>query len=90
MGTKLSTHSVSEHVARIEAALDRTREALFKVIVAVKEARDDLGEETFNKELAHQLSIPYATVIKYLKIAADPFLLKRQDSLPATMNTLCA
>jgi hypothetical protein len=88
MATKVAIHSVTEHVARIEAALDRAREALFKVIVAVKEARDDLGEETFNKELAHKLSISPAVLSKYLKIAENPFLLKRQESLPPTVNTL--
>jgi len=89
MSTKVTVrHSVAEHVARIEAALNRVREALFDVVVALKQARDELGEETFQKELAHQLSISQATVTKYLKIADDPLLLKRQDSLPPTMNTL--
>jgi hypothetical protein len=88
MGTKLPSHSVSEHVARIETALDLTKEALFKVIVVIKEARDDLGEETFQKELAHQLSISQTVLTKYLKIADDPILLKRQDFLPPTVTTL--
>jgi DNA-binding HxlR family transcriptional regulator len=88
MGTKLPSHSVSEHVAKIENALNLTKEALFKVIVVIKEARDDLGEETFDKELAHQLSISQAVLSKYLKIADDPLLLKRQESLPPTVNTL--
>lgn len=88
MGAKVPSHSVSEHVAKIENALNLTREALFNVIAAIKEARDDLGEETFDKELAHQLSISQAVLSKYLKIADDPLLLKRQESLPPTVTTL--
>jgi len=88
MGTRLSTHSVSEHVAKIENALNLTKQALFKVIAAIKEARDDLGEETFQKELAHQLSISETVLTKYLKIADDPILLRRQESLPPTVTTL--
>ncbi len=81
-------HSVAEHIARIEATLDRAREAFFDVVIALKEARDDLGHETFQKELANRLSISEATVTKYLRIAGDPVLLKHRDSLPPTMNTL--
>ena len=36
MGTKLSTHSVSEHVARIEAALNRTRAIFHAVKVSTR------------------------------------------------------
>jgi len=89
MSTKVTVrHSVSEHVARIENALSRAREAFFEVFVVIKEARDDLGEDTFQKAIARQLSISEATVTKYLKIADCAALLARQHSLPPTVNTL--
>ncbi len=88
MGTKVPTHNVAQHVARIEAAFKRASEAYFELVLAIKDARDDLGEVTFQKQLAHQLSISEPTLSKILRIADDPLLLKRHDSLPPTVNTL--
>ena len=89
MSTKITArHSVSEHIARIETALSHAKEAFFEVFLTIKQARDDLGDDTFQKVIAHQLSISEATVSRYLQIADCAPLFKRQELLPPTVNTL--
>ncbi len=53
----IEKHTIAEHAARIEAAYKKTGDAFFELVIAVKEACDELGEKTFRKELADQLSI---------------------------------
>jgi hypothetical protein len=91
MATQLAPHhSVSDHVARIEEAYKKTSESFFELVLAVKAARDDLGKNTFQKELAQRLSFSEATLSRLLEIGDCALLIKHQESLPPTLNTLYA
>ncbi len=84
----VSVSLINQHVRHIETAITNTRFALFDLIKAIKDARDDLGDDVFNNELADKLSISQSTLSKYLRIANCTPLIKRQKSLPPTLTTL--
>ncbi len=86
----IEKHTVAQHAARIEAAYKKTGDAFFELVIAVKEASDELGEKTFRKELADQLSISKGTLSKLLHIGGCAVLIRRKDSLPPTLTTLYA
>ena len=80
--------SLDGHVARIQSALGRTREAFFDLVLAIKDAADQLDIDVFQKDLARRLSMPPSTLSKFLMIAECAPLLKRQRSLPPALTTL--
>jgi hypothetical protein len=80
--------SLDYHVAQIEAALAKTRNALFEVVLAIRDARDALDQDVFQKDLAARLSISPSTLTKYLKIADCAPLMRQQKRLPPTLTTL--
>lgn len=86
--TRLSASLINQHVKQIEAALSNARTAFFELIMAVKKARDDLGDEFLQNELADRLSISPSTLTKYLKIADCDPIIKKQKTLPPTLTTL--
>jgi hypothetical protein len=85
---RIAATLINQHVRRIEAALSDTRTAFFDLLKAIKDARDELGDEVFQSELAERLSISQGTLSKYLKIADCDPLIKNQKSLPPTLTTL--
>lgn len=85
---RITTTSINQHVRQIEFALAHARVALFELIKAIKNARDDLGEDIFLNELADRLSISSSMLTKYLKVADCEPIIKKQKSLPPTLNTL--
>ena len=80
--------NITYHVNRIEDAFRNTREAFFDLVSAIKAAHDELGEDSFQKDLANRISISPASLTKYLKIANCKPLMKRPKSLPPTLTTL--
>lgn len=90
MSKKLLTSSsnVQKHVKNITLALNKAHEARFEVIRLIKLAYDDLGKDSFQQDLAIQLSISPPTLSKYLQIANCTPLIERVNSLPDTFTTL--
>jgi hypothetical protein len=83
-----SSSNVQKHVENITLALNKAHEARFEVIRLIKLAYDDLGKNTFQQDLAEQLSISPPTLSKYLQIANCTPLIERVDRLPDTFTTL--
>jgi len=88
MKGQISKTLLSQHVKSIETALMNARGAFFEVVMTIKSAKEDLGEDILQKELATRLSISPSTLSKYLRIADCNLILKNQDNLPSTLTTL--
>lgn len=85
---RITTTSINQHVRQIEAALSNARIAFFDLLKTIKAARDDLGDDTFQNELAERLSISSGNLSKYLQIADCDPIIKKQKLLPPTLTTL--
>jgi transcriptional regulator with XRE-family HTH domain len=80
--------SLDEHVAHIQDALGRAKLAIFEVAGAIRAARDELGDEIVNSELADRLGMSKGTLSKWLRIASSDFILSNQNAVPSTFTSL--
>ena len=80
--------TVDFHVAEIQSALMRARGAIFDVATAIRGAKDELGEESVNQEVAVRLGMSKGTLSKWLKIASSDFLIANKDAVPSTFTGL--
>lgn len=84
----LRSQGIDYHVANIQRAHSRVRQAFFDFVFAIQAARDDLGQDVLGKELAARLAMSPASLSKYLAIADCAPLLSKQKSLPPVLTTL--
>lgn len=80
--------TLEEHVAHIQDALGRAKLAIFEVAGAIRAARDELGDEIVNSELADRLGMSKGTLSKWLRIASSDFILSNRDAVPSTFTSL--
>jgi hypothetical protein len=80
--------SAADHVERIESALTNLKSALFEVVAVIHEAKEQLGDDVFFKDVAERLSISPSMVTKIMKISDCPQLVERRDQIPASWTTL--
>jgi AraC-like DNA-binding protein len=80
--------TVDEHVQRIRLCLDRTRQSIFETVVSIKECRDQVGDELFQKEISQKLGMSPSTLNRWLSIGQSPFVMTHQDKVPTTFTSL--
>jgi|APSaa5957512576_1039674.scaffolds.fasta_scaffold09572_2 hypothetical protein len=86
----LDNHQIvlDNHVLKIQSAIENVRLSIFNLVSCVKIAYDDLGEDTFQKDLANRLNMNPSTLSRWKNIGESTFLTNNQSSLPETFSTL--
>ena len=80
--------TIEEHVQRIKLCLDRTRQSIFDTVISIKECRDQVGDEVFQKEISTRLGMSPSTLNRWLSIGNSQFVMSHQDKVPATFTGL--
>ena len=90
MGRQLTPKigTINYHAGEINKAVLAVKTSFFELITAIKVARDQLGDEVFQSELASKLSMSQSTLTKYIKIAECEALMRNTKHLPPTLTTL--
>ena len=80
--------TIEEHVQRIKLCLDRTRQSIFDTVISIKECRDQVGDEVFQKEISTRLGMSPSTLNRWLSIGNSQFVMSHQDKVPTTFTGL--
>ena len=80
--------SIEEHVQRIKDSLERTRQSIFETVLTIKECRDQLGPEVFQKDVSTMLGMSPSTLNRWISIGNSEFILEHQSELPSTFSSL--
>ena len=80
--------SLDDHVDRILAAQSRMRVSLYEFIDAIRDAYDQLPQQTFQNELGHRLGMKKSILSKWISIATSDYLRGKRDCTPATFSSL--
>ena len=49
--------SLEEHINRIRDCLERTRQSIFETVISIKECKEQLGDEVFQKDVSEMLGM---------------------------------
>jgi len=80
--------SLEEHIKRIRDCLERTRQSIFDTVISIKECREQLGEEVFQKDVSEMLGMSPSTLNRWISIGNSDFILDHQRNLPHTFSSL--
>ena len=80
--------TVEEHVQRIKLCLNRTRQSIFDTVISIKECKEQLGNEVFQKDVSEMLGMSPSTLNRWLSIGNSEFILSHQSDLPHTFTSL--
>ena len=80
--------TLDEHVKRLLDARAKIREGLWEFIDALKDARDQLSQNTFQNELGNRLEMKKSSLSRWLAIASSDYLMSKRDQLPAAFYSL--
>ena len=77
-----------EHIERIQKSFETLRQSLFTTIVSIKECREQLGDEVFQKDVSVLLGMSPSYLNKWISIGNSDFIMNNQDRLPHTFSSL--
>jgi len=80
--------SLEEHITKIRDCLERTRQSIFDTVISIKECREQLGEEVFQKDVSKMLGMSPSTLNRWISIGSSEFILGHQNDLPHTFSSL--
>lgn len=80
--------SLEEHINRIRDCLERTRQSIFETVISIKECKEQLGDEVFQKDVSEMLGMSPPTLNRWLSIGNSEFILSHQSDLPHTFTSL--
>ena len=80
--------TLDEHVERLLRARGKIREGMYDFLDALKDAKNQLSENTFQNELGFRLGMKKSTLSKWLAIASSDYLMSKRDQLPPTLFSL--
>ena len=80
--------SLEEHINRIRDCLERTRQSIFETVIYIKECKEQLGDEVFQKDVSEMLGMSPSTLNRWLSIGNSEFILSHQSDLPHTFTSL--
>jgi transcriptional regulator with XRE-family HTH domain len=80
--------TLDEHIEKIRGCLERTRQSIFDTIISIKECRDQLGDDVFQKDVSERLGMSPSTLNRWISIGNSDFVLKHQSDLPPTFSSL--
>ena len=85
---RLNHLSLDEHIERLLRAQTKFREGLYEFIDALKDAKDQLPENTFQNELGLRLGMKKSTLSKWIAMGSSDYLMSKRDQLPPTLFSL--
>jgi hypothetical protein len=85
---ELGVYTLEEHVERIRDALESLRYSIFNVVILIKEAHEQLGDDVFQNEFSDHLGMNPSTLSRWLQIGKSDFLVEKQSSLPTSFTSL--
>tara|TARA_B100001093_G_scaffold377073_1_gene362287 strand:+ start:417 stop:1391 length:975 start_codon:yes stop_codon:yes gene_type:complete len=80
--------TLEEHIERIQKSFETLRQSLFTTIVFIKECREQLGDEVFQKDVSELLGMSPSYLNKWISIGNSDFIMNNQDRLPHTFSSL--
>lgn len=80
--------TIEEHVQRIKLCLERTRQSIFETVISIKECKEQLGNDVFQKDVSDMLGMSPSTLNRWLSIGNSKFILSHQSDLPHTFTSL--
>lgn len=80
--------TLEEHISKIRDCLERTRQSIFDTVISIKECREQLGEEVFQKDVSKMLGMSPSTLNRWISIGNSEFILGHQRDLPHTFSSL--
>ena len=80
--------TLNEHINRIRGCLEKTRTSIFETVISIKECKEQLGDEVFQKDVSVMLGMSPSTLNRWLSIGDSEFILKHQSDLPHTFTSL--
>jgi len=69
--------TLDEHIEKIRGCLERTRQSIFDTIISIKECRDQLGDDVFQKDVSERLGMSPSTLNRWISIGNSDFVLKQ-------------
>jgi hypothetical protein len=85
---RLNHLSLDEHIERLLRAQTKIREGLYEFIDALKDAKDQLPENTFQNELGSRLGMRKSVLSKWIAIGSSDYLMSKRDQLPPMFSSL--
>lgn len=80
--------TLDEHINRIRSCLEKTRTSIFETVISIKECKEQLGDEVFQKDVSVMLGMSPSTLNRWLSIGDSEFILGHQSDLPHTFSSL--
>ena len=80
--------TLDEHIQRIKECLERVRKSLFDTVLSIKECKEQLGDEVFQKDVSEMLGMSPSTLNRWISIGNSVFIMSNQDQLPHTFSSL--
>jgi hypothetical protein len=80
--------SVVEHVTKIRGCLERTRQSIFDTVISIKECKEQVGDDVFQKDVSEMLGMSPSTLNRWISIGNSEFILQHQNQLPHTFSSL--
>ena len=60
--------TIDEHISKIKDCLERTRKSIFDTVMSIKECKDQLGDEVFQKDVSVRLGMNPSTLNRWISI----------------------
>ncbi len=80
--------TLEQHIERIRKSFETLRQSLFTTVTSIKECREQLGDEIFQKDVSELLGMSPSYLNKWISIGNSDFIMSNQDRLPHTFSSL--
>ena len=80
--------TLEQHIERIQKSFETLRQSLFTTVISIKECKEQLGEDVFQKDVSELLGMSPSYLNKWISIGNSDFIMNNQDRLPHTFSSL--